>query len=72
MIELRGLTKRYGTFEAVNGIDLHVPTGELFGFLGPNGGIATVVWTALFLAVALWRLAARSSRPTCQPITIFD
>jgi ABC-2 type transport system ATP-binding protein len=37
MIELRSLTKRYGSFTAVNGIDLDVPRGELFGFLGPNG-----------------------------------
>ncbi|MDQ4080155.1 MAG: ABC transporter ATP-binding protein, partial [Gemmatimonadota bacterium] len=37
MIELRGLTKRYGTFTAVDAIDLTVPRGELFGFLGPNG-----------------------------------
>ncbi|MDH4043237.1 MAG: ABC transporter ATP-binding protein [Gemmatimonadota bacterium] len=37
MIRLEGLTKRFGTFTAVNGIDLHVPRGELFGFLGPNG-----------------------------------
>ncbi len=37
MIELRGLTKRYGSFTAVDGIDLSVPTGEIFGFLGPNG-----------------------------------
>jgi ABC-2 type transport system ATP-binding protein len=37
MIELRSLTKRYGTFTAVNNVDLDVPRGELFGFLGPNG-----------------------------------
>ena len=37
MIELRSLTKRYGSFTAVNGVDLDVPRGELFGFLGPNG-----------------------------------
>ena len=37
MIELHGLTKRYGSFTAVDGIDLSVPTGEIFGFLGPNG-----------------------------------
>ena len=37
MIELTGLTKRYGSFTAVNAIDLTVPAGELFGFLGPNG-----------------------------------
>ncbi len=37
MIQLQGLTKRYGAFTAVDAIDLHVPRGELFGFLGPNG-----------------------------------
>jgi ABC-2 type transport system ATP-binding protein len=37
MIRLEGLTKHYGSFTAVDGIDLHVPKGELFGFLGPNG-----------------------------------
>ena len=37
MISLTSLTKRYGTFTAVNAIDLEVPRGELFGFLGPNG-----------------------------------
>jgi len=37
MIELRSLTKRYGSFTAVNNVDLDVPRGELFGFLGPNG-----------------------------------
>ena len=37
MIELVGLKKRYGAFEAVRGIDLHVQRGEVFGFLGPNG-----------------------------------
>src|SRR5213082_4006487 len=37
MIELKSLTKRYGSFTAVDAIDLSVPDGELFGFLGPNG-----------------------------------
>jgi ABC-2 type transport system ATP-binding protein len=37
MIELTELTKRYGSFTAVDAIDLRVPKGELFGFLGPNG-----------------------------------
>ena len=36
-IEVRGLTMRYGSVEAVRGIDLEVATGEVFGFLGPNG-----------------------------------
>jgi len=37
MIALDGLTKRYGDFTAVDGIDLQVPPGVLFGLLGPNG-----------------------------------
>ena len=37
IIEIRGLVKRYGVFEAVAGIDLVVRTGEIFGILGPNG-----------------------------------
>jgi len=37
MIRLTSLTKRYGSFTAVDAIDLEVPRGQLFGFLGPNG-----------------------------------
>ncbi|MBT8211990.1 MAG: ABC transporter ATP-binding protein, partial [Acidimicrobiia bacterium] len=36
-IEVRGLVKRYGEFEAVKGIDLDVAQGEILAFLGPNG-----------------------------------
>jgi ABC-2 type transport system ATP-binding protein len=36
-VAISGLHKRYGGVEAVNGIDLEVGAGELFGFLGPNG-----------------------------------
>ncbi len=33
----RGLTRRFGDFTAVDGIDLELGRGEIFGFLGPNG-----------------------------------
>jgi ABC-2 type transport system ATP-binding protein len=36
-IEVRGLRKRYGDFEAVRGLDISVRRGEVFGLLGPNG-----------------------------------
>jgi len=36
-IETVGLTKRFGAFAAVDSVDLSVRTGEVFGFLGPNG-----------------------------------
>ena len=37
MIETRGLSRSYGSFQAVAGLDLHVPKGVVYGFLGPNG-----------------------------------
>jgi len=37
LIRARGLTKRFGDFTAVDGIDFELSRGEVFGFLGPNG-----------------------------------
>src|SRR5215218_3511864 len=37
LIRARGLTKRFGEFVAVDGVDFDVAPGESFGFLGPNG-----------------------------------
>jgi lipooligosaccharide transport system ATP-binding protein len=37
LIYARGLTKRFGDFTAVDGIDFELRRGEAFGFLGPNG-----------------------------------
>jgi len=37
LVEARALTKRFGSFVAVDGIDFAIRTGETFGFLGPNG-----------------------------------
>jgi ABC-2 type transport system ATP-binding protein len=36
-VQTDGLTRDFGSFRAVNGIDLAVPSGSLYGFLGPNG-----------------------------------
>jgi ABC-2 type transport system ATP-binding protein len=60
MIRLTNLTKRYGSFTAVNAIDLDVPPGELFGFLGPNGAGKT---TTL-------RMIAGILRPTSGTVEI--
>jgi ABC-2 type transport system ATP-binding protein len=60
MIRLTNLTKRYGGFTAVGGIDLQVPRGELFGFLGPNGAGKT---TTL-------RMIAGILRPTSGTVEI--
>jgi len=37
MIQLEHLTKRFGSFTAVNDLNLSIAEGEIFGFLGPNG-----------------------------------
>jgi ABC-2 type transport system ATP-binding protein len=37
MIELKDITKSYADFRAVNGLNLSVAKGEVFGFIGPNG-----------------------------------
>jgi ABC-2 type transport system ATP-binding protein len=62
MIELKSLTKRYGSFTVVDAIDLRVPKGELFGFLGPNGAGKT---TTL-------RMIAGILRPTGGTVRIGD
>jgi ABC-type multidrug transport system ATPase subunit len=44
MIECEGLTKRFGTFTAVDHVTFSVGKGSIFGFLGPNGsGKSTVI-----------------------------
>jgi ABC-type multidrug transport system ATPase subunit len=49
-IRATGLTKRYGDVAAVDGLDLHVERGALYGFLGPNGaGKTTTIRMALGL-----------------------
>lgn len=37
MLHIQDLTKNYGSFTAVNHLTLHIPEGDLFGFVGPNG-----------------------------------
>lgn len=50
VIETRTLTKHYGSFAAVNGLDLTVPRGCAFGLLGPNGaGKSTTIQMLLGL-----------------------
>ncbi|MBI1849508.1 MAG: ABC transporter ATP-binding protein [Planctomycetes bacterium] len=50
VLEIRGLTKRYGRATAVSGLDLAVRAGDVYGFLGPNGaGKTTTIRCALGL-----------------------
>ena len=52
VVELRGVTKRYGAVEALRGIDLVIRPGEISAILGPNGAGKT---TALSLILGLRR-----------------
>jgi len=47
MIEIKGLTKQFGDFTAVDHLDLTIRTGEFFGLLGPNGAGKTTTISML-------------------------
>jgi len=60
MIRLVNLVKRYGTFTAVDGLNLEIPPGTLYGFLGPNGAGKTTTM----------RMIAGILRPTAGTVEI--
>ena len=62
LIQAHGLTKRYGDFVAVAGIDFHVAKGESFGLLGPNGAGKS----------STMRIIAATSQRTDGDIKILD
>jgi ABC-2 type transport system ATP-binding protein len=59
------LTKRFGSVAAVDGVDLQVPTGSVFGFLGPNGSGKT---TTIRMLMGLISPTAGSCEVLGQPI----
>ena len=60
MLRIEHLYKNYGKFRAVNNLTLHIPQGDLFGFVGPNGaGKTTTI-----------RMACGLMLPTAGNITI--
>jgi ABC-2 type transport system ATP-binding protein len=61
MIQTKGLVKKYGSFTAVDGIDLKIPRGEIYGFLGPNGAGKT---STIMMLLGI-------TRPTAGEIRIF-
>jgi len=58
-IEVRGLTRRFGTFTAVDAISFDVAAGEVFGFLGANGAGKT---TAIRMLIGLLAPSGGSAR----------
>ncbi|GAA6527459.1 ABC transporter ATP-binding protein [Intrasporangium sp. DVR] len=64
-IVTRGLTKRFGARAAVDDLDLAVPRGSVYGFLGPNGSGKT---TTIRMILGLVRPSAGTSMLLGQPI----
>ncbi|HYI51553.1 MAG TPA: ABC transporter ATP-binding protein [Microbacterium sp.] len=64
-IETEGLTKRFGAQTAVDGIDLAVPRGAVFGFLGPNGSGKT---TTIRMLLGLLNATAGDARVLGSPM----
>jgi ABC-2 type transport system ATP-binding protein len=64
-IETSGLTKRFGTRTAVDGVDLLVPRGSAFGFLGPNGAGKT---TMIRMLLGLTQASAGRMRLLGHPV----
>jgi ABC-2 type transport system ATP-binding protein len=72
LIEARQLTKRYGSFTAVDHLDLRVRRGEVFGLLGPNGAGKT---TTILMLLGLTEPSAGTARvlgmdPARQPLEV--
>src|SRR5580693_4263710 len=69
-VETRGLAKHFGSLHAVDGIDLAVPAGSAYGFLGPNGsGKTTTIRVLLGLLnpnAGSWSLLGRSMPETAM------
>ena len=66
-IDVRGMTKRFGTLTAVDHIDLQVPAGEICGFLGPNGSGKTT-----FIRMLCGLLRADDGGGTCLGFDVIE
>ena len=53
LLELDGLTRRYGAITALDNLSFSVPSGQVVGFLGPNGAGKTTTMRAVFGLVDL-------------------
>ncbi|MGH3320750.1 MAG: ATP-binding cassette domain-containing protein, partial [Streptosporangiaceae bacterium] len=71
-VEITDLVKRYGEVTALDGLDLTVPEGEVFGLLGPNGaGKTTAIETIVGLRTpSEGRVRALGLDPTAENLRL--
>src|SRR5262245_47198002 len=71
-IRIEGLAHRYGSVDAVRGIDLEIGRGELFGLLGPNGAgkTTTLSMLATLLAPSRGDASIFGASLTREPLTV--
>lgn len=78
ILETAGLTKRYGAHAALDGVDLKVPAGSVYGLVGPNGAGKTTLLAVLAglrrptggdirIAAARGRIAVLPDTPQFEP-----
>jgi len=68
-LSVRGVGHRYGPREALSGVDIAVPPGQIFGLLGPNGGGKTTLFRliATLLPVQTGAIAVAGADVATQP-----
>jgi ABC-type multidrug transport system ATPase subunit len=75
-IEARGIVKHFDGFTAVDGIDLTVPEGAIYGILGPNGAGKTTTLRMLlgsvFLSNGSMATTVREVRTISMPVTMMQ
>lgn len=72
VVEIKGLVKNYGTLRALDGLDLTIDQGEIFGFLGPNGSGKTTAMNCMLSLLSYDRgsvkIFGKEMKPNCYDI----
>jgi ABC-2 type transport system ATP-binding protein len=71
-VQTTGLTRDFGNFRAVDGIDLAVPSGSFYGFLGPNGAgkSTTIKCLTGLLRPTAGSMSILGTNPIADPVSV--